>query len=470
MRFLLATGAALALLAPAAVADTIVLKNGRRIRADNVVVEAGQVRLETPAGWMSFPLSLVERIERGTTGTDFGQAAPNLSAPAISPLADYEDVAAATIRQGSVDREFLARLEQQAQRGNTAAVERVVAAHHAAAQLNLQRGDIEEALAHYRRALTFAPEHTGSLLNAAYLHLRRSEYKAALDYLDRARRVAPDSPDVARLAGWAYYGANDLRKAVAEWRRALALRRDPEVAAALEKAERDLEIESQFRGGESSHFTLRYDGSAAPQLARSILAVLEEHFRAVARALNYTPPEPIGVVLYTGREFADITRAPAWAGAVNDGRLRVPVQGLTSVTPALSRVLRHELVHSFLAQKTGGRCPVWLHEGIAQWLEGERTGPAAAMLVAAAEARGPLPLKALEDSWLQLPAPAAGLAYAWSLAVVEYLAEIHGMRDVERVLDRIAAGAAGEQAVREILRMDYAELEQRTTEFLRRKL
>lgn len=469
MRFLTAIGVALALLASAAAADTIVLKNGRRIQADNVVIEAGQVRFETRAGWMGLPLSLVERIERGTTGRNFSSTWPELSAPAIKPPVNYEDVIQATIGHGSIDREFLARLEQQASRGTATDVERVVAAHHAAAQFRLQRGEIEEALGHYRRALIFAPEHTGALLNAAYLHLRRSEYKTALEYLSRARRVAPDSPDVARLAGWAYYGTNDLRKAVAEWRHALAVRSDPEVAAALEKAERDLEIESNFRGGESSHFTLRYDGSAAPQLARSILAVLEEHFTAIARELNYSPPEAIGVVLYTGREFADITRAPAWAGAVNDGRLRVPVQGVASVTPELSRVLRHELVHSFLVQKTGGRCPVWLHEGIAQWLEGERSGPAAATLVAVAEARGPLPLGALEDPWMELPAPAAELAYAWSLAVVEYMVETHGMRDVERILDRIAAGAAGEQAVREILRMDYGELEQRALAFLRRK-
>lgn len=468
MRSRLSFVVALALLAPAAAADTIVLKNGRRIRADYVVVEGDRVRFETPAGWMSLPLSLVDRIEAGPAGNDFGHPAARFSAPALESVAAPDDVAAAVLRNGSVDREWLAQLELQARSADPLVVGRVVAAHHAAAQFFLRRGELEPALAHYRRALHFAPDEPLVLLHLAYLHLRRSEFTAALDYLDRARRRIPDSPDVAKLAGWAYYGSNRLEQAVTEWRRALALRPDAEVAAALEKAERDLALESNFRGGQSRHFTLRYDGNARPELAYAILSVLEEHFAAIAAELNYTPPDPIGVVLYTDRSFADITRAPAWASAVNDGRLRVPVQGLTRVTPELARVLRHELAHSFLAQKTGGRCPVWLHEGVAQWIEGQRSREVRAALLAAAQTHGPLPLAALEHSWTQLPAETASLAYAWSLAVVEFIIETYGLRDLERVLARIAVSATAEQAFQEILRTGYAELEQQTLRYLSR--
>ena len=37
------------------------------------------------------------------------------------------------------------------------------------------------------------------------------------------------------------------------------------------------------------------------------------------------------MVLYTQQAFADITRAPGWVGALNDGRIRVPVQGLSEL-------------------------------------------------------------------------------------------------------------------------------------------
>ena len=252
------------------------------------------------------------------------------------------------------------------------------------------------------------------LLNLAYLHLRRSEYTVALELLDRARRLAPDSPDVAKLSGWADYGLNRLPQAVEEWKRSQQLRPDPEVASALERAERDAQVETNFEEGVSAHFVLRYDGSAAPDLARAVLGELENDFESMVSLFDYTPAEPVAVILYTNRDFADITRAPAWVGAINDGRIRVPVQGVLTVTPALASDLRHELAHSFISQKTHGNCAIWLHEGIAQWAEGKRSKDDAAMLVDLYDHHDDPSLGALEKSWLAMPADVARISYGWS--------------------------------------------------------
>lgn len=458
--------------APAILADTIVLKNGRRIVAANVVEENGRVSYETSTGRLSLPRSIVERIERGgfAPASSAATSAADLAItlPPVEAAQGNDDVARAAVHDASIDRNYISKLEEAAQGGSAPAAARVAAAHQAAAQFELGRGDTEQALAHYRRALTFAPDRPSLLLNVAYLHLRRSEFTPALDYLDRARRVAPDSPDVAKLAGWAYYGLNRIDQAVAEWKRALRLRSDAEVQHALEKAERDQQAESSFRENESSHFTLRYHGGAAPGLARDILRTLEEHFRRIESELNFTPPEPIGVILYTEEAFADITRAPGWVSALNDGRIRVPVQGLTSVPDELSRVLKHELTHSFIQQKTHGRCPVWLQEGIAQWMEGQRSGDSAEALVAMHERHAAAPLAKLEGPWMRLQDSAADYAYAWSLAVVEYVVTTYGMRDIERLLDRISTEPSTEAAARSALHMDYSELEQETAKYLRR--
>jgi len=457
-------------------ADTIVLKNGRSITASNVVEENGRVSYETSAGRLSLPRSIVERIERGGTRPADSPAGPAaqlaINPPAVESSEGYDEVAQAVVHDGSIDRAYLARLDQAARDGATSSSARAAVAHAAAARFDLRRGEIDQAIAQYRSALTFAAPQPnlflGISLSLAYLHLRQSEYTPALDYLDRARRVAPDSPDVAKLTGWGYYGLNRLDQAVYEWKRALRLRPDAEVEHALEKAERDQHAEASYREGETRHFTLRYSGAATPQLAREILRALEEHFRAIESELNFIPPEPIGVILYTEQAFADVTRAPGWAGALNDGRIRLPVQGLTSVTGEFSRMLKHELTHSFVQQKTRGRCPVWLQEGIAQWMEGSRSREQASLLVSASERRAALPLAVLEGSWMSLPPPAADYAYAWSLAVVEYIVETDGMRDIERLLDHVAAGPSTEAAARSTLRMDYAELEQETANYLRR--
>lgn len=452
-------------------ADTIVLKNGKRIVVLSVVEDGDKVRYETAAGSLALPKSIVDHIEK-SGGTPADAHATGAAQFAITPpameSASRGEVERNTVRDGGIDRSYIAKLEREARSGSREANDAAAFAYHVAAQFELSHGDMERALADERSALIYAPEQATLLMNVAYLHLRRSEFKQSLEYLERAARVAPDSPDVAKLSGWAYYGLNKLDQAVAQWKRALALRADPEVKAALEKAERDRQEEASYRENESEHFKLRYSGAAEPALAREVLRTLEGHYGAVESELNFAPPDSIGVILYTQQAFADITRAPGWVGALNDGRLRVPVQGLSGVTPELSRVLKHELTHSFVQQKTRGRAPTWLQEGLAQWMEGRRSGGSAAGLLRNYQAKQYEGLGQLEGSWMRLPNDSAGYAYAWALASVEYIVQSGGMSDIQRILDRIAAGEATESALRSVLHENYQDLMDATAEYLRK--
>jgi tetratricopeptide (TPR) repeat protein len=456
-----------------AIADTIVLKNGRRIVASHVTENGERVSYETPAGEMSIPKSIVERIDRDDFGYSSARAstAPPVSAPQIDPVRGYDDVARLTIHSDSIDFAYIAQLETDARSRSATAIEKVAAAHYAAAQFLVAKGEINAAIDHYRQALSFSPDNIGLLLNLAVLYLRQSQFTTALDPLEHAQRITPDSAptaaDIAKLMGWAYYGANKTDHAVAEWKRAESLRRDPEVERALEKAERDKAEEESYREGETAHFALKYNGEATPDLARDILHVLEDDFRDLEAQLDFMPPEQIGVILYTDQAFADITRAPSWAGAINDGRIRIPVQGLTSVTPELAHVLKHELTHSFVGQKSHGRAPTWLQEGVAQYMEGRRSTASAGILFdAASQGRVPT-LGMLEGSWMGLSGGSAAMAYAWSLAVVESIIQSGGVSDISRLLDHVATSPSTEEATREVLRSNYADLQQQTIAYLR---
>lgn len=298
------------------------------------------------------------------------------------------------------------------------------------------------------------------------LYLRQSQFTFAIDTLEVARRVVPDSPDVAKLEGWAYYGANKLDQAVAAWQIAQRLRPDPDVTEALKKAERDKSEEESYREGETAHFALKYSGGATPDLARQILRALEDDFSDIESQLDYTPPEQIGVILYTNQSFADITRAPGWVGALNDGRLRIPVQGLTTVTPELAHVLKHELTHSFVGQKTHQRAPTWLQEGVAQYMEGLRSGSAAAALIQTAN-QGKLPrFGAMEGSWMDLSSNDAAFAYAWSLAAVEAIVNAGGTADISRLLDEVGAAPSTEAALQATLHENYSDLATETFQYL----
>ena len=457
-------------------ADTIYLKSGRKITATHVVQENGQVSYETSAGRFSFPASIVDRVTHddsspiSTAGTPADRAANLPIAPPTALAAPASDPAAsAAVRDGSIDIDLLSKLESEAAANPTpTVVARLVAAESAVAHFEISVGDFEQAVAHYNVGLRFDPDNIGLLLESAYLHLKRSEYTAAMDLLDRARSIDPDSAEVAKLSGWGYYGLNRAADAVTQWKRAMELKPDEETKNALEKAERDAQEEAEYHEGETIHFRLKYNGVATPELAQQVLRTLESEFEEISATLNYNPPEPIGVILYTNQTFMDITRAPSWSGALNDGRIRVPVEGLSSMTGELARVLKHELTHSFVAQKTGGRCPVWLQEGIAQYMEGKRSRVNAGSLTAAFENHMEFSLLSYETSWLNLPRDAASNAYAWSLAVVEEIVTENGVDDLERILERIAAGSSAEDAIHAVLHEDYSELLLSTAQFMRK--
>jgi tetratricopeptide (TPR) repeat protein len=483
---LLFMSAGLLLLAARAAADTIVLKNGRRITAMSVVEEGDKVKYLTSAGELSLPKSIVDHIEKGgfvpMAGSPGADAASlSIAPPETRPVGGggSDEIEHGAVHDGSIDREYIARLESEARTGTQRANFRAAVGHHAASLFELSHGDMEHALSDERTALNYAPDEPALLMNVAYIYLKRNEYKQALDYLERAKRFAPENPDVPKLAGWAYYGLNQVDRAVAEWKRALLMRPDKDIQAALEKALQDKQEEESYKENESSHFKLRYNGEAEPALARDVLRTLEMHFSAIESELNYTPPEAIGVILYTREVFMDITRAPSWAGALYDGRIRVPVQGLTRVDQDLSRSLKHELTHSFIAQKTRSACmalkescaskaPTWIQEGMAQWMEGFRSGGDAAALVQVYSEGHAAPLGRLESGWTRMDKEAAQYAYAWALANIEYIVQTNGMGDLERILDRIGAGMETEAALREVLHSDYNDLMQSTAEYLRK--
>ena len=70
-------------------ADTIVLKNGRRIVAANVTEDASHVTYQTPAGQLSIPKSIVARIEHDDftyAPASANRSQPPVSAPPVEPV------------------------------------------------------------------------------------------------------------------------------------------------------------------------------------------------------------------------------------------------------------------------------------------------------------------------------------------------------------------------------------------------
>lgn len=410
-------------------------------------------------------------VKSSSGGSRSAAAEVPLARPAMPTRNGYDAVKAQSIRDGIIDSAYILGLEAQAKTGGSVAVTRAALAHFAAGEFELSQHDLDQAIEHFEAMESFAGEQrdllTVALLGRGYALLLKSEFSAALEPIDRARKISPQSAQAAAFAGWAHYRLNQTDEAIAALQTSLRLRPDPGVARLLAQVAQDNDVEGDFRDSESSHFTLRYHGGASRQLASEVIRTLEDQFQTLRSDLHYSPPEPIGVILYTQETFRDVTRTPGWAGGVNDGRIRIPVQGVESVSSELARILKHELTHSFIYQKTSGRCPTWLQEGLAQWMEGRRTGADAATLVQFYQDGRGKQLRYYDGSWMHLNSGQARYAYAWSLAVVETIEAQSGADAIDRLLDAERSESSGAAALLQGLRTNFSALDDATVAYLR---
>ena len=447
--------------------DTIILKNGRRIVANEVREEGSRVSYETEDGTYSFPRSLVEHIEKqeGFARPAAPRRATTTLLPPILPSAATEK--APVLSSGELDHKSLERMARQTNL-DKAGRRRLAAVFLAAIEYQMRRGRTDDALSLSRTGVSAFPRDPHLTLAHGALLLHKQQYQAAREWLLRARVAAPNSAQAWKFLGFAEYFPDRTDHAIRAWRKSLSLAPDSGVEhIMLERAQRETVAEAHYEQASSGHFTLRFEGrQVAPAFRREILQVLERHYQELDRQLDASLREPIAVILYTDQAFRDVTRAPSWAGALNNGRMRIPVEGLSSVTPQLSAVLKHELVHSLVWAKTKGRCPAWLNEGLAQVLEGSsvRGNQRLAKLWMAGQL---LPWPGLEESFVHLGPGLAAVAYAQSLAATEFLVRRHGMHELERLLEHLANGQPIASALNSVHRLDYQALNRNVGKWLR---
>jgi hypothetical protein len=449
-----------------AFADTICLKNGRKILVDHVRENGTRYEYEIGDNSFAIPKSLVDHVEAGgmPASSTAAHGAGVADLPAFTPadsLANEGDLVAKIIREGKVDTDALSALEGK---GNA---ELSATANFIAGKFESERGNVNQAKRYFENALRSQPENSTILVYYAALLVRTGNAAQALPYAQRAVRAAPDSPDAYTMLGYAQFASDHTKDAVASWKHSLALRPDATVQQFLAKAQREQTAESDFAQRESSHFVLKYEGKQTSEGFRGqILSALESDYDDLSRDLGSPPRDNILVTIYTEQAFFDVTQAPSWSGAINDGKLRIPVSGLSSLTPELARVLKHELAHSFINQLSGGRCPSWLHEGIAQLLEPKSLGGTGHQLAQLFKAQHNIPMNMLEGSFQQFSGGQAYLAYAESLAAVSYINESSGMSDIQRILQALSQGSSTEAAMRSTIHSDYGQLEADLTKYL----
>jgi tetratricopeptide (TPR) repeat protein len=459
-------------------ADTLRLKNGRTIKgAENVREKDGKLEYEIGDNFYRIPKSLVERIDSSVPpwtagdGPANGSARPGSNEPRmVPPLPTGQELklpasdVAKIVHDGKVDLDGLEAVEKS---GNS---EFAAAAYFMAARFEFDRGDRDSARRYFERALGYGPDNAIILCSYAALLVQLGRAREAINYAFHATHSAPDSPDPYSVLGYAYFNSDRTRDAIPAWERSLELKYDKRVEEYLAKAKRELAAEANFTERETGHFTLRYEGaSTKDSLRQQILATLDKDYDDLSSELGITPYQSIPVILYTEKAFFDVTQAPAWTGALNDGKLRIPVRGIDFINAEMARVLKHELAHSFINQASNGRCPQWLNEGIAQYVEGRQIASRGARLSELYKNGAQLPLKTLEKSFLGFSREEAVLAYDESLAATAFIRDTYDSTALRQILEHLAQGGSMDDALQDVLHLEYPQFEKEFTRYMLEK-
>ncbi len=308
----------------------------------------------------------------------------------------------------------------------------------------LKGGDAAKAAGLFREALERSPRNPLLHYGAGWAAYMLGRHDASISALKRALEFDPSFVQAAALLGTVAYANSELELAIRSMEKAAKLApEDEQIRQQLERWRKESSLHSSFNERTNVRFRVMFEGVEQQALGERVSRVLESSYWSIGKTLNSYPGETLQVVLYTNKQFQDITRAPAWAGGGYDGRIRLPVGGALKTPGALDRVVRHELVHAMIAHAAPRNVPAWVNEGLASVLESsDRTWVRKAL----AQTSEVFPLEDLTGGFGHLDGADALVAYAVSAVAADILVERLGP-NLGVFLQMVGSGHTVDQAL-----------------------
>lgn len=370
------------------------------------------------------------------------------AARAADPLL-HNDYAAALIDRGEYEQ-AIEQLEKAYSlfSSDRTLKENLATAHALLGQKLLDKKSYPQAAEQFGKALELFPDTPRfHLLRGIALTFAR-DYDAARYELETTRTLGGDSADVFYFLGKTFYDVGETAQALEFWEKAAALAPgDARFAGLLERMRREQSAEGKMDRGYSSRFIVSYDTEVQSGKALDILDALERVYNDVGADLDFYPEARVPVILYTLKDYREVTRSPHWSGGLYDGKIRLPIGGATELTPELRATLRHEYTHAVVRELTRGNCPTWLNEGIAELQGRQESNPPLIELAQAIKTGAFIPLRSLEGNFSALDEQRIRLAYEESYAAVNYLVTNYGWYRVKAILANLGEGVPFDQAV-----------------------
>ncbi len=480
-------------------ADVLYFQSGMRLDVERSWEENGEICVRMFDSVYRYPKTEIVRIEKkgpatkSDPRTDVAQPQQPITPPSPSPSKTdvpvpphsdpstrFQDDYAAALklaREGKWPQalETGARAYRWASDRQRAA--RGMAALHTRYADHLRKtGLVREARDQLKTALDYLPDDATALKMSAEIDLDFAvdrfgarDYDAAGVFLQRAVRLDPDNPHIYVLYGRIAYARNEYADAQYYWRKAQRINPDlPLVTQYLKRLEQDRQAEKGLDTAENGVFVIKFQGMKKQHVADEAVAILEKARTAVGLGLDLYPDEKIIVIVYPGDDLQRLNYLPDWAAGGYDGKIRFAEDLFEG--DYVTAVLVHEYTHAVVHAIGGPQVPLWLQEGLAEYMarpvKPEALSRERRQFLASAAREGRLiPLRALTGlngtGLSALNRQTIQLVYAQSESFVTYLINQYSTVSVRGLVVAMGKNEDPHRAVSRVLGGDLDDLEQR---------
>ncbi|SEM64676.1 Tetratricopeptide repeat-containing protein [Stigmatella aurantiaca] len=227
---------------------------------------------------------------------------------------------------------------------------------------------------------------------------------------------------------------------------------------------------------ESDHFILFYPKGKEEILVPYALETLEATYRAMVEDLGWTPPGKVRVELVNNaRELSKVSTL-TYEQIQTTGTIAIcKFSKLMLTSPkAVARgydwqdTLAHEYIHLVVSQMSHNTVPIWLHEGLAKFMESRWRGKAGmamtpstlALLGRRVKADTLIPFEKMHPSIAMLPtAEDAATAFAEVYYAIDYVHQTKGTAGLRTIIQELRKGQQDRKAVEAAMGVPFALFE-----------
>ncbi len=305
----------------------------------------------------------------------------------------------------------------------------------------VKTGNYSEAILIYEKLLEYDRRYLTAI---GICYFRLNENEISINYLR-------DSDDFGfypfinkKFLAILYYRVDNLSESLSVGEEALKLKYDYELKVLIAKIKREIEVMEDYNNRGLENFNIRFSREEHDGVREIVADFLKDAYKNIGKELDYFPYKSFTVILYSERDFSDVTRSPGWAGGLYDGKIRIPVKGLSDQNDMLRKVIFHEYTHALISEMTP-KCPLWINEGLAEYFSKGSSSSTKQLI----------PLKFLESRFPTKNIKTIETAYEVSRSAVSYLIDKYGIYSISELLRNYKEEKDNNSAFESVFMMSY---------------